>query len=111
VFAFLRYVSIHLGTFCDSSGISSRGVPIPIRHHKREKIAADQEIVFSSKNLVSPLPNQGRDSYRSLVAASNGKRIDNGYCRIVYFKKERSCETRPSLDRHGTSGYSDVTYS
>jgi hypothetical protein len=30
VFAFLRYVSIHLGTFCDSSAISSGGTPIRI---------------------------------------------------------------------------------
>jgi hypothetical protein len=43
--------------------------------------------VFSSKNLGNPLPNQRRDSCRSLAAASNGKRIDNGYCWIMYFKR------------------------
>jgi hypothetical protein len=71
-------------------------------------IAADQQVEFSSKNLGDPLPNQGSDSCSSLAPASNGKRIDNGYCWIVYFKEERSCETRPSLHRHGTSGYSDA---
>jgi hypothetical protein len=108
VFAFLRYVSIHLGTFCDSSAISSRGTPIRIRIIRIRDGSADQQIVFSSKNLGNPLPNQGRDSCRSLAAASNGKRIDNGYCWIVYFKRNDPAK----LDHHSIAmGRADIPMS
>jgi hypothetical protein len=52
-----------------------------------ETVPPISKIAFSSKNLGNPLPNQRRDSCRSLAAASNGKRIDNGYCWIMYFKR------------------------
>jgi hypothetical protein len=75
------------GKFCDRSAISSGATPNPNPHHKRRHGSADRVIVFSSKNPGKPLPNQGRESCHSLAAANNGKRIDNGYCWIVYFKR------------------------